>query len=946
MARRWLQLLTVVIGVVVSVRPCAAQAVGATTGAIAGTVTDRTGAVLPGVAVVLSSDRLLAGRNETTTDISGRYRLVGLPAGEYWAEFERSGYRLLRRHPITITSGDALTLDVTLDVAVASETVIVQASPVVNPGTTAVADRFDARELANLPLARSMPGLLSAAAGLDATRFDVAGNSGPSGGIYGAYGSFGGNQPRIEGINVSGIAPSGTPLNFGALDEAIVLTAAHGPEWPSAGVHMQLISRSGGNRYSGSVYADYQHRRLQAFNIAPSQLSSIGAAVTSRDANRQWSYHDLNADVGGYLRRNRAWWYGSVRRQEIAARYVNFPPAPVATRLANATAKLTYQWSHNHRLVAFVQTGRHHQPYMIDGVVAGSSLTFIHEATESTARLVTNGWVWKGEWNGWIANRWFAEARVGAFGANRVERPNGRGPRLEDAVTAAVRGGNRDWEAGLRRTQLAASLSRFAGGPVGTHQIKVGGELIRATDTEYWHASYAGDVLHIVRDGVPAEVVLFSTPSLARNGLHWLALHAGDSWRVHRRLTMNLGLRFDRYRVFLPAQQHPASGDAVQVFAPVSNLIDWNVVAPRLGASLDLTGGGRILLKGTYGQYWLQPGGIGPNSNPNATEWWRRFPWNDANATGVWEPGEEDATHLLASRGGAPLESLERHLKLSYTREATVWYEHELAANFGMRTGIVWRTEGQPFMRQNISWPIDAFSRPITIADPGPDGRPGSADDGPSIQGFELEPSLTTVTPLHEVRNVPVDGSAHLTWEVSVRRRFTDRWSLSAAYGHTWNRDHAREYFGQPVRSNLYPVTPNDFIHTDDQGRYRFTTWTIKAHATYEGPWGLRVSPLLRIQSGQPFGRTFTHLLNYGLVRILAEPIGTRRMPHVALLDIRTVKLIPLTERSRIGVFVDVFNTLNVNPEQSANWSSGSAFGQPQVIVAPRVARIGVRLDW
>jgi hypothetical protein len=927
-------------------RGVSAQTVGATTGAVSGTVTDRTGAVLPGVVVVLSSDVLPGGgTRQELTGPAGVYRFVALPPGEYRLEFLREGYRTLRRDPVAVGSGDVLIFDVALDVAIVEASVLVEASPIVNPGATSVVHRFDSRELADLPLTRSMPGLLSAVGGLDATRFEVAGNTGPSGGVYGAYGTFGGNRPMIEGISVTSIALFGVPLNYGALNEAVVLTAAHGPDWPSSGVHMQLISKSGGNRYSGTLHADYQHRRWQALNIDRDQLSALNAPIRARDANQQWAYSDVNGDVGGYLTRGTAWWYASARRELISARQVNFPVAPLETRLTSAAAKATWQLTPGHRLVAFLQFGRNHQPYKTDAFTAANSLTVINETAESTTRELTDGWVWKGEWNGWIANRWYAEARVGQFGADRAERPNGVGPRIEDVVTAVVRGGNRDWETGIRRTQLTASFSRFVGGRAGVHQWKAGGEWLRTVDTEYWRASYAGDVLHVVRDDVPSQVFLFSTPSLSRNGLDWLTLHAGDSWRVHRRLTLNLGLRFDRFRVFFPAQQHPASGDDVQVFAPVSNLIDWNLAAPRLGAAFDLSGHGRVLVKGTFGQYWFTPGAVGPNSNPNATEWWRLYRWQDANGSGVWEPGEEDASQLLGSRGGAPLESLDSDLKPSYTREATAWYEHQVAAHLGLRTGIVWRTEHQPFMRQNVSWPLEAFSRPIAIPDPGPDGRLGSPDDGAAIQGFELDAALTTLAPRNEVRNVPVRGSAHVTWEVGARRRLADRWSLAATFAHMWSRDHASGYFGQRVRANQYPVTPNDFIHADRDGRYRFTTWTLKAHATYEGPGGVQVSPLLRVQSGQPFGRTFTRNLNYGSVRILAEPIGTRRMPHVALLDIRTATRLPLP-RGRASVFVDVFNVLNVNPEQNSNWTSGPAFLQPQVIVAPRVARIGVRIDW
>ena len=107
----------------------------------------------------------------------------------------------------------------------------------------------------------------------------------------------------------------------------------------------------------------------------------------------------------------------------------------------------------------------------------------------------------------------------------------------------------------------------------------------------------------------------------------------------------------------------------------------------------------------------------------------------------------------------------------------------------------------------------------------------------------------------------------------------------------------------------------------------------------------MRLTPYLRHQAGQPFGRTFTTTLNYGNVRILAEPIGTRRTDNVTIVDMRVEKGIHLSGSRRIAGFVDVFNLLNANPEQTTSWSSGT-FLRPLSIVPPRIARLGMKLDW
>ena len=137
-------------------------------------------------------------------------------------------------------------------------------------------------------------------------------------------------------------------------------------------------------------------------------------------------------------------------------------------------------------------------------------------------------------------------------------------------------------------------------------------------------------------------------------------------------------------------------------------------------------------------------------------------------------------------------------------------------------------------------------------------------------------------------------------------------------------------------------------INAGWNGRYEFRTWSAKLHGTYEAPLGVRVTPYLRHQSGQPFGRTFVTpraVLGYGSVRVLAEPIGTRRMDHITILDLRVEKSFRFGRR-RISGFLDLFNLLNANPEQNINWTSGSSFLRPLDIVAPRIARIGMKLEW
>lgn len=88
-----------------------AQTVGATTGAINGTVTDSSGAVLPGVTVTISSPQM-QGTQTTVTNSEGNYRFPGIPPGTYRVQYELTGFGTVVREGIRVTLGFTATLNV------------------------------------------------------------------------------------------------------------------------------------------------------------------------------------------------------------------------------------------------------------------------------------------------------------------------------------------------------------------------------------------------------------------------------------------------------------------------------------------------------------------------------------------------------------------------------------------------------------------------------------------------------------------------------------------------------------------------------------------------------------------------------------------------------------------------------------------------------------------
>ena len=161
-----------------------------------------------------------------------------------------------------------------------------------------------------------------------------------------------------------------------------------------------------------------------------------------------------------------------------------------------------------------------------------------------------------------------------------------------------------------------------------------------------------------------------------------------DTWRVSNRLSLNLGLRFDKYSGYLPEQEHPAGRfNPVGVSFPAQDdVFNWNLLSPRAGITYDMFGNGQTVLKLNYGQDRWNPGAdflfnVSPNVNGG---WNKRYSWIDripgttlpTNGNGIWDPGEQGCTATgwtglpVATSGGAATESLDPNLDNTYTRRA------------------------------------------------------------------------------------------------------------------------------------------------------------------------------------------------------------------------------------------------------------------------------------
>jgi outer membrane receptor protein involved in Fe transport len=128
-----------------------------------------------------------------------------------------------------------------------------------------------------------------------------------------------------------------------------------------------------------------------------------------------------------------------------------------------------------------------------------------------------------------------------------------------------------------------------------------------------------------------------------------------NDWRLTRKLTLNLGARFDRYRAWLPEQTLPAGRfvPATVTFPERSEVILFNHLVPRVGATYDLTGDGRTVLKANWGRFAFNPGvNLADAVNPNTSTQYAVWTWNDLNGDRVFQDNEKVGTAPTQQFGG------------------------------------------------------------------------------------------------------------------------------------------------------------------------------------------------------------------------------------------------------------------------------------------------------
>jgi hypothetical protein len=347
-----------------------ARAQSSPTGALNGRVVDQSRAVMPGVTVLVVN----AATNESRTDVTngqGLYGLAALPVGTYEITFQLEGFKVVKRTGVLVEAAVPRTIDVQLEIGGVAEQVTVRVdSPILQHTTPTVARRLSSDELSSVPSStRNFTHLLAATAGVSADLPPVGSND--TGAISP---SVNGTKQTSNSVLYNGVDITSMLSNTGTLDEGL----APAPEvieevklqtslydastGRSGGGNFQLVTKSGSNAFNGSLYVFGQHDRLNA-NDFFFDKNGIEKPKMRRG--------ESGFTLGGPLRRDRAFFHGSLQYTDAETGYV--PTASSRAVLPAALGLITGDRTPQNIVDAFRQLnpGFALQPANISPVVLG-----------------------------------------------------------------------------------------------------------------------------------------------------------------------------------------------------------------------------------------------------------------------------------------------------------------------------------------------------------------------------------------------------------------------------------------------------------------------------------------------------------------------------------------------------------------------------------------------
>ncbi|MEE8603897.1 MAG: carboxypeptidase regulatory-like domain-containing protein, partial [Candidatus Aminicenantaceae bacterium] len=799
-------------------------------GAIKGAVKEADGMPLPGVSVTLTGSKIVT--MSVVSSDKGNYRFLNLPvAGDYALKFELDGFNTMIRDKLVVVFGRDLNLDMTMQMAdITEEIVVVGQAPIIDTKRAQVGVNIGEEMIMGLPTARNPWVIMSLIPGVLIDREDVGGNeAGQQSSYFGHGSSEDDNTWGIDGANITdnsalGAAPA--YVNISSYEEVQINYGNNDIRAQTGGVQINLISKRGGNAYSGTFFLDLERNAWQADNV-PDDLADLGYSAAG--INRLYQY---GANFGGPLVRDKLWFYLSWGVQDIDA--LTLSGESDRTWLVSGYGRMDFQITPNLKLNFF---GEYDNKQKWNRAAVG----YTQQDTDTLWNQVGPSSFYKGELE-YIVGDLYLNAKASFMGGPFTLVPvqgertaDGSGNYLVQAYYPSYYlSGNID-EYGTDRDQINANFSviYFAEDVLGgDHEFKFGVDYVTATTTT--HDYYEGNL----------TLNYWGPDDTLPNGEWWEAWLNRDymvNYAFNRysafiqdtvtfgRLALNLGVRYDQEKSLVKDVDIPASPWLPQ-YMPAVKLdeydpgVKWSVFSPRLSLTYDLFGTGKDIIKLSLARYGSQSGNnLADRVNPVG---WAEIDllWQDNNEDGRvtndelfgydWDTSElkdpNDPDYWLYYSSSVnpddptSLVSLNRYdteYNSPLLDELSFSYEKELFADFATRLEFFYKK------RHNQTW------RRSMMADGELETEANYyVDSQDETVGYDIY-GRDELFPYEYITNHQKMYDRYLGAQLVITKRLSNKWMFNGSVTYSdWKRFYEGEYLGviDDIKSLAFAVGLNN----------------------------------------------------------------------------------------------------------------------------------------
>jgi hypothetical protein len=878
-----------VILLAVFLLPIFLYADGTQLGTIGGRVVDPSGAALPGATVEVTN--IDQGTTRTVvTDVQGRYQVPLLQPGRYRVNVSLEGFEKFLAQNSVVQVDKTTTVDATLNLSHASETMTVQGDvPVVDKTNAAQTTTLESALTQELPVARNYQSLYLTAPGVV-----LPGNANANPNFHG--GLLSDNLYLFDGIDTTDPTTGGFGQNFTfeAIQEVQVTTSAASADYGRAiGGIVNVITKSGTNEFKGSFKDILTNDNWNDQNKGANPLSGVTFARVKLDS----TIPTYSATIGGPIWRDHAWFFGAYETdKQTSAQRQTVDPAHPQNFVSQPQDKFydvkgTWQVSPSNLLVVKanaaptnnIAVDRHNGGInAIPRFAADLGAMNVQDQTSRSKALLYSG----------VENN--AVALEGGLASSLIHI--GFRPFVADTpVHQDLRNGlfyNGPSIVGfLERARDQANFSgtyfrQIAGQP---NNFKLGIDYQRlrsSVDQRFGANQLFLDKSYDVTTGtfVPFQRRDYDTPqestSHGKNG----ALYALDKFQIGQYWSFNAGVR---------AENQQGESDLG------TNVVDTTTVSPRLSATYDLHGDGKTLVLGSYGRFYqdvLQSFDDAFAGVPQKTNF-TLFNFDPVSGQFV------QAGHV--GFGGNSTQV--RDLKPTYIDEVTVGMQQQIGRSLGVGLRAIHRSWG------NL---IDDV--------------------------FEYGPGNTG--PFRTFENFSGARRTYAALEATLDKRFTSNWGGEISY--VWSRTRGNQF--ATINSDLGNFANEDCRSSNDttigvggvincgvavnNNRDGFApfdrTNVFHVLTAYKLPLralNVTVSPALLVESGDTFQKQGTLSVlgpdgkaNGSTVTFFYSQSGASRLPTIYELDLATEATLPVAGLE-LGLKGEVFNITNTQKQIQAS---------------------------